>query len=169
MLEQGGVREIRGISMSSHLEKQRVSERMADRCQKLLARENFEVHIGVHHDSSAVQKGAALMLWTETQTGAILGADQAGKAGRSSESIAELVVRSLLEDLRTGATTDRHLADQLILFAALARGLTTYVAPMITDHVTANLWLVEKVLGAKTSMEGARITVDGIGLLPSQT
>jgi len=39
------------------------------------------------------------------------------------------VVSSLLEDLATPATTDRHLADQLILFAALAKGTTQYRIP----------------------------------------
>lgn len=55
-----------------------------------------------------------------------------------------------MDDLRTGATTDRHLADQLILFAALAKGTSEFLIPRATDHVQSNLWLVEKFLGTGT-------------------
>jgi RNA 3'-terminal phosphate cyclase (ATP) len=161
--EQGRVREISGISLSSHLENERVSERMADRCRDILKRRGIEVHMEVVRDKSAVQKGAALLLRAETDTGALLGADQAGKPGRRSEAIADFVAHALLEDLNTGAATDRHLADQLILCAALARGKTEYTIPGITDHVRSNLWLVEKMLGAKTSLTETTVSIEGIG------
>ena len=162
MAEQGIVKEISGISLASHLEKERVSERMANHCQELLEKRGYPVRIEVLQDKKASQKGAALLLRAETDTGCLLGADQAGKPGRRSEAIAEFVVRSLLEDLHTRATTDRYLADQLILFAALARGTTEYHIPRITEHVDSNLWLVEKILGAKFELKGRLLRVEGI-------
>jgi RNA 3'-terminal phosphate cyclase (ATP) len=124
------------------------------------------VEVEIRQDESALQRGAALFLGVETSTGCILGADRAGKRGRRSEAIAEHVVSSLREDLAAGATVDRHLADQLILFAALAGGETRYRIPMMTDHIESNLWLVETMLGARTMREGNVITVEGIGLVP---
>jgi RNA 3'-terminal phosphate cyclase (ATP) len=73
------------------------------------------------------------------------------------------VVYSLLEDLATQATTDRYLADQLILFAALAKGETRYRIPRMTDHIQSNLWLVEKILGVKTEWKGNILFLEGIG------
>lgn len=163
MNQQGRVKEISGVSLSSHLEKERVSERMAEHCQQLLQKHGYRTQMEVLHDRAAPQKGAALLLRAETDTGCLLGADQAGKPGRRSEAIAEFVVASLLEDLNSKATTDRHLADQLILFAALAQGRTQYVIPRITDHVKSNLWLVEKILGAKIELEGKFLQLEGIG------
>jgi RNA 3'-terminal phosphate cyclase (ATP) len=119
-------------------------------------------------DNTALQKGAALFLRAGTDTGCLMGSDQAGKPGRRSEAIAEFVVASLLEDLRTRATTDRHLADQLILFAALARGTTEYLIPVTTEHVTANLWLVGKVLGAKNELRGNHLRLQGVGFQKSR-
>jgi len=75
-------------------------------------------------------------------------------------------VSSLREDLAAGATVDRHLADQLIPFAALAGGTTHYRIPAMTDHVESNLWLVETMLGVRTAREGNIIAVEGIGLGP---
>ncbi len=163
MVEQGAVKEISGVSLSSHLGEAKVSERMANHCQKLLREKGFDPKIEILHDQTALQKGAALFLKVQTETDCLLGADQAGRPGRRSEAIAESVVRSLLEDLHTGATTDRHLADQLILFAALAAGRTEYLIPRVTDHVEANLWLVEKILGTKVKLQENRIQLEGTG------
>ncbi|MGD0625835.1 MAG: RNA 3'-terminal phosphate cyclase [Thermodesulfobacteriota bacterium] len=163
MNQQGIVKEIWGISLASHLEKEKVAERMASHCQRLLGERGYPARVEVLTDKTAPQRGAALFLRAETDTGCLLGADQAGKPGRRSEAIAEFVVASLLEDLRTKATTDRHLADQLILFAALARGTTQFLIPNRTEHVEANLWLVEKILGAKIDLRGKDLRLEGIG------
>jgi RNA 3'-terminal phosphate cyclase (ATP) len=162
MPEQGSLRKISGVSLSSHLEREKVSERMARRCRELLEERGLEADFEILRDSEAHQKGAALMLLAETDRGCLIGADRAGKPGRRSEIIAEFVVRSLLEDLNTGATVDRHLADQLILFAALADGGSVYRIPLMTEHVRSNLWLVEKILDARTRVEGTVLHVEGV-------
>jgi len=163
MLDQGAIREIRGISLASHLKNERVGKRMADQCEKLLVPRGYPPRMETIDDQTALQKGAALALWAETETGCIIGADQAGAPGRRSEEIARFVVSSLLEDLATRAATDRHLADQLILFAALAEGTTQYLIPMMTDHIQSNLWLVDRILGVKSELNGNLLTIHGIG------
>jgi RNA 3'-terminal phosphate cyclase (ATP) len=60
---------------------------------------------------------------------------------------------------------DRFAADQLILFAALARGQSRYIVPRLTDHIESNLWLIEKILGAGTEVKENLISIDGIGFL----
>ncbi|MGA2959075.1 MAG: RNA 3'-terminal phosphate cyclase [Thermodesulfobacteriota bacterium] len=163
MTEQGSIKGIRGISLASHLENERVSERMADQCKRLLEKRGYQAHIEVLNDQTALQKGAALLLWAETETGCLLGSDQAGKPGRRSEKIAHSVVASLFEDLDTKATTDRHLADQLILFAALAGGTSEYLISRMTEHIESNLWLVEKILGVKSELSKNHLRIQGIG------
>ncbi|MHC1743272.1 MAG: RNA 3'-terminal phosphate cyclase [Syntrophobacteraceae bacterium] len=166
---QGRVTAVRGIALASHLGPQQVAGRMAEHGRLLLAKRGFEAQIHCMDDSSAVQKGAALFIRAQSDTGAILGADQAGKRGRRSESIAEFVVRCLLEDLATGASVDRFLADQLILTAALAAGETVYRIPGMTEHVESNLWLVNRVLGARSSVQGGLLTIRGVAYFPPAT
>jgi RNA 3'-terminal phosphate cyclase (ATP) len=167
--KQGNPIHIRAISLASHLEKEKVSERMGARCRSLLQQQGYQPELQILQDQTASQRGAVMLLWAETETGCLLGADRAGKKGRSSEIIGEFVVKTLMEDLRTGATTDRHLADQLILFAALAAGRTEYLVPQVTEHVMSNLWLVDEILGAKTELEGNHLKIEGIGLRPLNT
>jgi RNA 3'-terminal phosphate cyclase (ATP) len=163
MPEQGKVTRIDGIALASHLEKEKVAERMALHGKKILAAKGYEAKIKIWDDRTSVQKGAAFFLRAQTDRGILLGADQAGKLGRRSETIAEFVAASLLKDLSANATVDRHLADQLILFAALARGRSRYSIPFPTSHVESNLWLVEKLLGAKTHRVENILHVEGIG------
>lgn len=163
LLEQGDIRRIWGISLSSHLAEQKVSKRMAEICQRLLHQAGHEVTFELVEDNTAVQRGAALFLAAQTHTGCLLGADMAGKLGRRAEQIGAEVVRMLLEDFQSGACVDRHLADQLILFAALAKGTTEFLIPRMTEHVETNLWLVQKILGAKISQKGSKLRIEGIG------
>jgi len=162
LFTQGKVKQISGLALSSHLREKNVSQRMAEECRKVLARNGYSAKIETLWDETALQAGASLSLWAETNSGCLLGSDQAGKRGRSSEDIGRYVARNLLEDLMTGATVDRHLADQLIIYAALAGGTTEYVIPRTTEHVDTNLWLVEKV-GARIRLENNNLYVEGLG------
>ena len=161
--QRGQIRRIQGVSLASHLAREAVARRMAERSRELLGREGCNPEIEIIEDSTAVQKGAALLLWAESECGCRLGFDMAGKLGRSSESIAQGVVSGLLGDIASGATVDRFAADQLILFAGLAAGRSRYIVPRLTGHIESNLWLVEKILGARTEFKQNLICVDGIG------
>ncbi len=164
LAERGNVVSVRGIALSSHLREQQVGSRMADRCRDRLRKRGYRAIVDIVDDSTAVQRGAGLTVWAETDRGCRIGADRAGKQGRRSEAIADFTATSLLEDLDSGASTDRHTADQLILFAALAEGATEYVVPRVTDHVEANLWLVEKILGVRTTLKKHTVRIEGKGM-----
>lgn len=155
-----------GISLASHLRERQVAERMANQCQAELSRRGISAEFLIQNDETAEQPGAALALFAEDQAGRRLGADQAGAPGRPAERIAEFVAQSLVEDLSFGATVDRHLADQLIIYAALAKGETVYIIPALTDHVEANLWLVEELLGARYELSGNILRIQGVGYEP---
>jgi RNA 3'-terminal phosphate cyclase (ATP) len=163
LTEPGGVRQVRGIAVASHLAERRVSDRMASACCDVLTAAGLSCAIERIDDATARHAGASLAIWAESTTGCRLGADRAGAIGRRSEAIGAFVAQSLLEDWRTGATVDRHLADQLVLFAALARGTSCYVVPRETVHLATNLWIVEQ-FGAHTTIDGRRVAIDGLGL-----
>ncbi len=163
MLRQGNIREIKGIALSSHLAEKRVSMRMADSCRKILANNGYQADIKIVNDVKARQKGASLCVYALTDTGCILGSDMAGKLGRPAEFIGEKTAKNLIKDIRTGAAADRYAADQLILFAALADGESEFRIPMVTAHIESNLWLVEKLLGAKSSIRNNIMKIKGIG------
>ncbi|MDP2917121.1 MAG: RNA 3'-terminal phosphate cyclase [Dehalococcoidia bacterium] len=164
--QQGKAVKVEGIALSSHLRERKVSERIADTASRILRASGYETGIQVVYDEQALQRGAALALYGKTNTGCIIGADRAGEPRRTSEEIGRYTATSLLEDLATGATVDRHLPDQLIFYAALADGVSRYRIPGITDHVEANLWLVDTMLGAKSEVKDNLVTIHGADYLP---
>jgi RNA 3'-terminal phosphate cyclase (ATP) len=163
----GTVDTVRGIAIASLLAGRRVGDRMATACEAALEKAGLTCDIQRVLDDEARHAGANLSIWSESSTACRFGADRAGKPGRTSEAIGEFVARAFLADLRTGATVDRHLADQLVLFAALAHGRSTYTVPEVTDHVLSNLWLVRQ-FGVKASINDTGVAVDGIALRSSQ-
>jgi RNA 3'-terminal phosphate cyclase (ATP) len=161
MPERQGTLRYWGLALSSHLQQRQVGQRMADACQEVLKSRGVDAAIRLLNDDTAPQAGAALALFAEG-TDALLGADRAGALRRRAESIGQYVARALLDDLDSGATVDRHLADQLIIFAALAAGTSEFRLPRVTDHVQTNLWLVETLLGARTHLEGQLLRIEGV-------
>ena len=163
LTSQGEVTKIEGTALSSHLRERKVSERMVEKCDEVLKSNGYRTQIGIVYDTLALQRGATLAIYAKTSSGCIIGADRAGKPRRTSEDIGSYVARNLAEDLATGATVDRYLADQLIFYAALADGVSQYRIPRLTEHVETNLWLVETILGAKTEINNNLVTIWGIG------
>ncbi|MCP9439981.1 MAG: RNA 3'-terminal phosphate cyclase [Nitrospira sp.] len=163
-LEQAGaVRRIWGIALASHLCERRVSQRMAAAAKQVIERAGYEAEIEERDETSSLQPGAALALFADLEGGIRLGSDQAGALRRTAESIGQHVATQLLEDLKTGATLDRFAVDQVMPFAALAKGESRFLAPAVTEHLTTGAWLVEQCLGAKVKIDGRLVCVAGIG------
>jgi len=163
MTEPGLVRQVSGIAFSSHLAERHVSERMAQVCEQRLTEARFSCHIERVNDTAALHAGASLAIWAESSSGCILGADRVGAVRRSSEAIGRFVAATFLEDLATGATVDRHAADQLVSFAALAQGTSRYLVPRQTDHLESNLWLTSQ-FGARVARDGKQVIIEGLGI-----
>lgn len=162
LLDPGRVETVAGIALSSHLAARHVSERMAGTCEERLLAAGLRCEIDRIEDERAPQAGASLCIWAESSTSCRFGADRAGAPRRSSEAIGRFVAKRFLADVASGATTDRHLADQLVVFAALARGDSRWVPARWTQHLDSNLWLVEH-FGAAVRRLGRTLEVQGMG------
>jgi len=164
LIEQGKITSINGIALASHLEEKKVSHRMAAECKKVLNSHGYKTDIQETCDTSSLQEGAALAIHAGTSSGSIIGSDRAGRPGRRSESIGRYVAQNFIEDVATGAAVDRYVADQVIIYAGLAEGISRYSIPRITEHVETNLWLIEEFLGARTKIsDNLIIEIEGIG------
>lgn len=172
LAERGKVRLVHGMSLASRLAGGHVADRMADACGQALRSKGLHVAIETWDDDSSIQPGAALAAWAECEH-SLLGADLAGKLGRPSERIGLEVARRLWQDLDSGAAVDRHAADMLVPFLALAEGESEVWVPDKTEHLESNLRLAEQIAGASWNLErlgggrrGWSLTVRGVGFRP---
>jgi RNA 3'-terminal phosphate cyclase (ATP) len=161
--EAGQVSDVHGMALSSHLAERHVSERMASTCEEQIRGAGMTCAIDRVDDVNAVHAGACLAIWAKSSAGSWFGADRAGTFGRSSEEIGRFVATTFLEDVHSGATVDHHLADQLVLFCAVARGTSSYVVPRASAHLESNLWLVAQ-FGARVAMDGRHVQISGLAL-----
>ena len=171
LVNRGKTTGIKGIALSSQLRKRKVSDRMAKECERRLKSKGYAPDIEILYDNknkpaysrTSIQAGASLAIWAETDTGCLIGSDMAGAPGRPAEYIGEKVANRLIQVLETEATVDEHIADQLIPFCGLAHGWSSLIIPKMTSHIETRLWLVEKMLGAKTEVKNNRLRIKGIG------
>ncbi|MDR0797691.1 MAG: RNA 3'-phosphate cyclase, partial [Nitrososphaerota archaeon] len=131
-----------------------VAERQARAATQTLTRNSIQSQIRVLNDASNVcQKGSSIVLWAKTDTGVIIGADVLGELGKTSESVGEDAAVRLVTELKSGSTVDVFLADMLIPYMALASGKSVFYSLGLSEHIEANIWLMETMLNSKFSIE----------------
>jgi len=150
----GKIKVIEGVSVCTFLAERKVAERQARAANDYLKKKGYTVDIQIINDrSNPMQKGSSLVLWAETDTGVILGADAIGELRKTSEAVGREAAEKLYEEISTKPTVDVHLADMLIPYVALARGKSAYLTRTISEHLETNIWLAEKTLDVKFKVE----------------
>jgi len=119
-----------------------VAQRMAGHAAALLESTAPDAEIATRR-TTAISTGAALFLSAEYERGRG-GATALGARGKPAEKVAEEAVAGLLAYLRSGAAVDAHLADQLVVPAALAGGPSAFTTQRVTRHLTTNAWVVRQ-------------------------
>lgn len=173
LLEAGGVKRIYGLSYSCRLPAH-IVERMASTAERLLRSAGYsDVHVEREvlkpgDSACSLDPGCGIILVAELESGAVMGADSLGRLGVPAERVAEEAAGSLVKQLETGAPVDRHLGDQLVVWAALASGVSEYRVAELTTHTTTSMELCRIMAGAEAEVEGrlgepATIRIRGIG------
>jgi len=153
----GTLKSVKGVSVCTFLAEKKVAERQAKAASKYLAEKGYAASIQIVNDqSNPLQKGSSIVLWAETDTGVIVGADSIGELGKTSEAVGREAAEKLYSELQAAPTADAHLADMLVPYVALAEGTSAFSARRITDHLEANMWLAEKMLGAQFNISKTR-------------
>lgn len=95
----------------------------------------------------------------------ILGGNALGEKGIRAEKVGEQGAEDLLKSLRSLSSLDKYMADQILVFMALAEGKSHIRVEKITDHVRTNIHVIEQMLPVMFEInEGKRkISVEGIG------
>ena len=149
---------VQGISHCSNLP-DHVAKRQAVAAERLISREGFDTEIEII-TLKGFSTGSAITLWDGFKGGSSL-----GEHGKPAEKVGEEAVLELLSELKDDGAIDRHLADQLMVFAAVAEGKTAYTTTEISVHQKSNAHVISKFLGDVVKIEGKKIEIKGSGLL----
>ena len=150
----GKLKSIKGVSVCTFLSDRQVAQRQAKTAEETLSQNGYQATIQVVNDqSNSFQKGSSIVLWAETDTGVTIGADAIGELRKTSEAVGQEAAEKLATELSVAPTVDVYLADMLILYMGLANGKSVFLTRTISEHIEANIWLMEKMLNAKFTIQ----------------
>jgi RNA 3'-terminal phosphate cyclase (ATP) len=107
----------------------------------------YKVYI-IEEESLSV--GNAVTAWK-----GLRGAYVIGEKGKR----AEIVAQEALDALKTDEEVDIRLADQLLIYAALADGETTFRTSRVTEHLRTNADIIRKFLPERKIVLGEKVSV----------
>ena len=152
LVERGDLQQVRGLAVVTELPSH-IPQRMASRAENLLREAQLKPNIQPLR-AKGIAPGASLFLTAEYENSES-GFGALGRLGLPADKVAQMACEELLKFHQTGAPVDEHLADQLLLPAALACQNSVYRVAEITQHLTTNAWVIEQ-FGL------ARVTVDEV-------
>ena len=94
--------------------------------------------------------GSLVFIW-----GPQAGFTALGARGKPAEQVADDAVEAYLAFRARGVACDRHLADQILIYLALARGPSRFTTEAVTSHLLTNVWVIEQFLGPTFEIKGA--------------
>ncbi|VVB73241.1 RNA 3'-terminal phosphate cyclase [uncultured archaeon] len=110
----------------------------------------------------SLSQGTAVTLWAEFDN-SLMGASELGKKGVRAESVGKAAASALQKDIDSKGTVDEWMADQLLLFMALAKGKSQILVPRMTSHVKTCLQIIPLFTGVLFETDKNLVSVEGIG------
>lgn len=140
--ERGTLDAISGTARAANLP-EHIPLRMVARARELLAARGLDASLEAHTEAAACP-GAGLFLAARHRH-CRAGFTALGRRGLPAEVVAEMAVADLLDWLDGPDGLEPHLADQLILPAALAGGVSRYTVQRVTRHLLTVAWVVSRM------------------------
>ncbi len=156
LLNRGDLQQVRGRAVVTQLPSH-IPQRMAMRAENLLHQANLRAVVQPLRERG-VAPGAGIFLTAEYEN-SLAGFGALGRVGLPAEKVAEMACEELLNFHKTVAPVDVHLADQLLLPAALASVESQYRVAEISTHLTTNAWVIEQFRLARVTVDKAEEVV----------
>lgn len=109
-----------------------------------------DIHIYEEHSGPA----NAILAWN-----GFLGSYVLGEKTKRAESVAQECLENLLKERNVNSEVDSNLADQLLIYASLARGETRFKTSEITTHTKTNAYIISEITNRKITFKNSEIEV----------
>ena len=110
--------------------------------KKIFVQNQIE-HVSIYEDE-ALSVGNAVSAWK-----GLRGAYSLGEKGKRAEAVAQEALDALNKEKYD---VDMHLADQLLVYGALAQGGTKYATSSISGHLRTNAYTISRFLDRKIEL-----------------
>lgn len=152
MRERGGLVRLSCTALLSGLDRD-IGRRMLAQAEQILASRGISLDHAENLALAGGGPGAFFSLLAEYEQG-LAGFSALGARGKPAEMVAAEACAGFFQHHESLAPVDRHLADQLLLPLALARGESFLHVAAISGHLTTNAHVIEQFLPVRIEMEG---------------
>jgi RNA 3'-terminal phosphate cyclase (ATP) len=157
LLARGDLKQVRGLAVVTELPAH-IPQRMANRAENLLRDAGLRANVQAVREKG-VAPGAGIFLTAEYEN-SLAGFGGLGRLRLTAEKVADIACEQLLNFHHSGAPVDEHLADQLLLPAALALDSSQYRVVEVSRHLTTNAAVIEQFGRARIRMdEGEKMVI----------
>ena len=169
----GEVESIDGIAFSSRLPNH-IVPRIVKAAQLSLKKANIwpckieEEILQEDNPKCALSPGCGIVLTATSSLGVVLGVDELGKVKRPAEEVGRVAAEDLVHLMSQNVPLDADLADQLLLYMALAKGKSTIRVAQVTQHMVSCIYVCEQFFGPVFTITNetgplTTVTCDGVG------
>jgi len=153
LVERGQLKKILVISgASNHLKNKKVAERQIAGVREILGKLKLPTKEKVEYYDTRCP-GSQICLIAEFEK-TIIGTDNLGRLGKRAEDVGKEAALELLQEQKSGASLDKHLADQILPYLALSSGKSEVTVSEVTNHCKTNIWVTEKFINGKFKIKG---------------
>ncbi len=136
--------QVLGISHCSNIP-EHVAVRQAESASQALRASGFQSRIE-KEILKLPSTGSGITLWQGHKGGSAL-----GERGVRAEDVGREAAQEIIPELRSNASVDVHLADQLVPYLAIAGG--SYTVREVSRHAMTNIWTIEQFLGERIEVQ----------------
>lgn len=152
LTERGELKHLECLSVVSNLPRS-IAERQQQQVIRRLESKKLSAECEIIEAPSA-GKGTCVFLLARYEH-AVAGFSSLGARGKPAEQVANEAVDEFLAHHESGMVVDKHLADQLLIYLALARGSSEFTTSEITQHLLTHIWVIEQFLPVSCEVKGA--------------
>jgi RNA 3'-phosphate cyclase len=157
LFKRGELKRILAISGASELLKQKkVAERQIAGAKEVLGELKLPIEERIEYYQTQ-SPGSQVCLIAEFEN-TVIGTDNLGKLGKRAEDVGKEAALELLKEERSNSCLDKHLADQILPYLALAKGKSLITVSEITNHSKTNIQVIERFINGRFKIEGNSIS-----------
>ncbi|XP_069593509.1 RNA 3'-terminal phosphate cyclase isoform X1 [Ranitomeya imitator] len=153
LTDRGSVTKIYGRAFVAGVLPYKMVKDMISAAVRCIRRELRDLYVNIQgvqeSGDKAVGNGSGIIIVAETSTGCLFAGSSLGRKGVPSDRVGAEAAEILLRNLRHGGCVDEYLQDQLIIFMALADGVSRIKTGPLTLHTQTAIHFVELLTKAK--------------------
>jgi RNA 3'-terminal phosphate cyclase (ATP) len=151
LIDRGNLHQIRGVSAVANLDRS-IAERQRNQVLRRLADRYYLNDIRIVQLPSNFKGTFMLLIAEYDNTQACY--FSLGELGKPAEKVADEAVDGIELFLKSDATIDQYLSDQLLLPLSFAHGVSQFRTPKITQHIITNANIITMFLPVKINIKG---------------